>query len=229
MIIGIILKDIERLNYKTQKLFVMKKILLIASAAAIVLTACNTEKKDSLNTDKQVVFTDTSSLKQGNASTDIPTQGVNTPANVPQTTPPPPQVRTVTKVVKVYQKQAAPVATNTTTPPASVPVPSTTTTTSNPVPSGTGTTPSTGTGTGTTPSSTTTTTTTPAKNGGWSNAAKDATIGGVGGAVVGAVIGKGAKGAIIGGVLGAAGGYILGKKKDNNNKQTTTTTTTTNP
>lgn len=226
--LGIILKDMVCLNYKTQKLFVMKKILLIASAATIVLSACNSEKKDSLNTDKQVVFTDTSSLKQGNASTDIPTQGVNTPANVQQTTPPPPQVKTITKVVKVYQKQPAPVVTNSTTPPVvTAPVP--TTTTSNPVPTGTGTTPSTGTGTGTTPSSTTTTTTTPAKNGGWSNAAKDATIGGVGGAVVGAVIGKGAKGAIIGGVLGAAGGYILGKKKDNNNKQTTTTTTTTNP
>ena len=54
------------------------------------------------------------------------------------------------------------------------------------------------------------------KDKGWSNAAKDATIGGVGGAVVGAVISKKkGKGAIIGGILGAAGGYILGRKKDN--------------
>ena len=52
------------------------------------------------------------------------------------------------------------------------------------------------------------------KNTGWSQAAKNATIGGVGGAVAGAVIGKGGKGAIIGGVIGAAGGYILGRKAD---------------
>ncbi len=50
---------------------------------------------------------------------------------------------------------------------------------------------------------------------GWSKAAKDATIGGVGGAVVGAVISKNhVKGAIIGGVIGAGGGYILGRSKD---------------
>jgi hypothetical protein len=49
---------------------------------------------------------------------------------------------------------------------------------------------------------------------GWSKAAKGATIGGVGGAVTGAVIGKNAKGAVIGGVLGAAGGYIIGRSKD---------------
>ncbi|MEO5782646.1 MAG: YMGG-like glycine zipper-containing protein [Ginsengibacter sp.] len=50
---------------------------------------------------------------------------------------------------------------------------------------------------------------------GWSHAAKDATIGGVGGAVVGAVISKNhVKGAVIGGVLGAGGGYILGRSKD---------------
>jgi len=50
---------------------------------------------------------------------------------------------------------------------------------------------------------------------GWSAAAKDATIGGVGGAVLGAVISKNhVKGAVIGGVLGAGGGYILGRSKD---------------
>lgn len=55
---------------------------------------------------------------------------------------------------------------------------------------------------------------TPAKKKGISNGAKGAIIGGVGGAIAGAVIGKNAKGAVIGGVIGAAGGYILGKKKD---------------
>src|SRR2546423_1434762 len=43
---------------------------------------------------------------------------------------------------------------------------------------------------------------------GWSHAAKDATIGGVGGAVLGAVISKNhVAGAVVGGVIGAGGGY----------------------
>ena len=59
------------------------------------------------------------------------------------------------------------------------------------------------------------TTTTTTRRRGWSHAAKDAAIGGVGGAVAGAVISKNhGKGAIIGGVVGAAGGYILGRGKD---------------
>ncbi len=49
---------------------------------------------------------------------------------------------------------------------------------------------------------------------GISKAAKGAIIGGVGGATVGAVIGKNGKGAVIGGVIGAAGGYIIGRKQD---------------
>ena len=53
----------------------------------------------------------------------------------------------------------------------------------------------------------------PAKKG-WSKAAKGATIGGVGGAVAGAVIGHNAKGAIIGAAAGAAGGYIIGRGQD---------------
>jgi hypothetical protein len=50
---------------------------------------------------------------------------------------------------------------------------------------------------------------------GWSNSAKGAVIGGVGGAVAGAVISKKkGQGAIIGGAVGAAGGYIIGRAKD---------------
>ena len=49
---------------------------------------------------------------------------------------------------------------------------------------------------------------------GISKAAKGAIIGGVGGAVAGAVIGKNAKGAGIGAAVGAAGGYIIGRSKD---------------
>lgn len=49
---------------------------------------------------------------------------------------------------------------------------------------------------------------------GISKSAQGAIIGGVGGAVAGAVITKKGKGAVVGAVLGAAGGYILGRKKD---------------
>ncbi len=57
-------------------------------------------------------------------------------------------------------------------------------------------------------------TTTSTKKEGWSKAAKGAVIGGVGGAVAGAVITKSGKGAVIGGVIGAGGGYIIGRSKD---------------
>lgn len=72
------------------------------------------------------------------------------------------------------------------------------------------------TGNGTT--TTTTTTTTAAKKKGWSSRAKGAVIGGVAGAVGGAVISKHkGTGAAIGGVVGAAGGYIIGNEKDKKN------------
>lgn len=50
---------------------------------------------------------------------------------------------------------------------------------------------------------------------GWSKGAKDATIGGVGGAVAGAAVSHDhSKGAIIGGVAGAGAGYLVGHHKD---------------
>ena len=66
---------------------------------------------------------------------------------------------------------------------------------------------------GNTTSTSSGTTTATTKKKGMSKAAQGAIIGGVGGAVAGAVIGKG-KGAVIGGVVGAAGGYIIGRSKD---------------
>ena len=56
----------------------------------------------------------------------------------------------------------------------------------------------------------------PAKKKGWSKAAKGAVIGGAGGAIAGAVINKKnrAVGAVIGGVIGGGGGYILGRQMD---------------
>jgi hypothetical protein len=53
------------------------------------------------------------------------------------------------------------------------------------------------------------------KKAGWSNRAKGAVIGGVGGAAAGALISKKkVEGAVIGGVAGAAGGYIIGNEVD---------------
>ena len=53
------------------------------------------------------------------------------------------------------------------------------------------------------------------KKKGWSKAAQGAAIGGVTGAVGGAILSKKkGLGAVIGGVVGAAGGYIIGKKMD---------------
>ena len=50
---------------------------------------------------------------------------------------------------------------------------------------------------------------------GWSKGAKDAVIGGAGGAVAGAAISHDkSKGAIIGGVAGAGAGYLIGHHKD---------------
>ena len=53
------------------------------------------------------------------------------------------------------------------------------------------------------------------KKKGWSEAAKGATIGGLAGAVGGAIIDKKkGRGAVIGGVIGAGTGYVIGHEKD---------------
>ena len=194
----------------------MKKTLLPIIAATLLFTACSTKKTDTLDTENKIVFTDTAAARSGNASTDVSSKDTMTTVVAEKRIPEPkPQVRTITKVVKVYEKQPVrKVIKNETTTVDSDPVPTSTTTGST---TGSGTT-----GTGTTGTGTTTA---PAKkkNTGWSDAAKDATIGGVGGAVIGGVIGKGGKGAVIGGVIGAAGGYILGRKKDRKSGRVDTT------
>ena len=189
----------------------MKKLLLMIPAAVILLAACNTEKKTSLDTDKNIVFTDTSLLKQGNASTDVAANNIQ-PLVVAekQVNQPKTQVRTITKVVRVIERQPAPKPVKQVTPPVVVETPTPVGTSTVPSTQTAGTTAGAGSGNGDV---------VPApveknKNEGWSKAAKGATIGGVGGAVAGAVIGKGAKGAAIGGIIGATGGYILGRKAD---------------
>lgn len=58
------------------------------------------------------------------------------------------------------------------------------------------------------------------KKKGWNKATQGAVIGGVAGAVGGAIISKKkGLGAVVGGVVGAAGGYIIGKKMDKKDNQ----------
>ena len=188
----------------------MKKILLPILALSFLFTACNTKKKDSLDTENRIVFTDTAATIKANASTDVGTRDTTPIVVANKAAEPKVQVKTITKVVKVYEKQPSPKVIKRETPPVITPTTPATTTTAGS---------NTGAGTGTN----TTTVPEKKKNTGWSDAAKDATIGGVGGAVLGGVIGKGGKGAVIGGVIGAAGGYILGRKKDRKSGRIDTT------
>ncbi len=183
----------------------MKNTLLILSSTILFFTACKTEKKEALQIDKGIVFTDTSLLKQGNYSTDVAPAGNIEPAVLPQekNTRSKPEIRTITKIIRVVEKKR-PIAIQNPQPPATAPVVET------PAPVAQTPAPSTGTNTDVVKTSE------PAKkNEGWSGAAKGAAMGGIGGAVAGAVIGKKkGKSAIIGGIIGAAGGYILGRNAD---------------
>lgn len=178
--------------------------------AVIFLTACNSEKKNGLDAEKRIVFTDTSALRLSNAATDRANniETIAPEANQDNTKP---KVVTVVKYVTVVEKQRVPkrrLATRTQqqapTQQSNDPV--------NDAPSTSGTT---GTAGGGTNNGDVATAPEVKKKKGWSDAAKGATIGGVGGAVAGAVISKNkGRGAVIGGVIGAAGGYILGRRAD---------------
>jgi hypothetical protein len=183
----------------------MKKIFIISAAASLFFAACNSPEKD-LDTKKDVIITDTTDVAKG--------QEAVAPAK--------PEVKTITKVIYVDRtpkvrhqnvRQATAVQNQPVTNVPPVNNTGNTSTTNNTHNSGEG-------SAGTQASNgndnngiNTGTTTVPEKKKGWSNAAKDATIGGASGAVLGAILGKG-KGAVIGGILGGAGGYILGRKKD---------------
>lgn len=185
--------------------------------AASMMVACNSKTDSELDTKKDVIVQDTSSMYKSNGSTDVGTNQSPNPAPAVTTAPPVAapvtQTKTIVRERTVYVDRTPRAQTNvqhSTNSGTVNTVPAQTTTTTTNTTSGTGTTTTTGSGT-------TTTTTAPAtqQNKGWSNAAKDATIGGVGGAVGGAIISKNkGKGAVIGGIIGAAGGYILGRKKD---------------
>lgn len=188
-----------------------------------MFAACNT--KSDLDAQKDVIVTDTSAMYRSNASTDVGNNQTPNPAPAVTAAPAPvTQTRTIIRERTVYVerpraqrqvvREADPVSPVVNTVPQSQPQQSTTASTS------TGTNQSTGVGNGPYDGQGTGTASTlpepvEKKKGGWSNAAKDATIGGVGGAVGGAILSrKKGTGAIIGGIIGAAGGYILGRKKD---------------
>lgn len=160
----------------------MKKIIQMVLVAT-VFAAC--QSKSDLNTNKDMIVTDTSAMYRSNIMTDT--------GSVIQTT--------MTKNGATPLNAAAvanrPVVINN-----YYSTPKTSTTTHRSTATRSGNYASSGSGT-----------TTTTRRRGWSHGAKDAVIGGVGGAVVGGIIGKG-KGALIGGVLGAGGGYILGRGKD---------------
>ena len=200
--------------YKQTKTPKMKKILTIIAAAAM-FAACSNDKD--LETNKDVVLTDTSGMYKSNYSTDVSPAAADKEEVAPAA---PTKIIRETRVVYVDRTpkatkqtihEASPVEPVVTAP---QPQPSNTGTTTLP---GTTTAPGTeGTvGTNTGSGSTTTAPDETEKKGGWSKAAKGAVIGGAGGAVVGAILSKKkGKGAVIGGIIGAAGGYILGRKKD---------------
>jgi hypothetical protein len=183
----------------------MKQIMFTLTTSVILLTACNSEKKNNLDAEKRIVFTDTAALRASNAATDKAASAELEAAAANQDNAKP-KVITVIKYVNAPQKKQAPKrrASN-----SSQPNNDQVYSDSEPN-NGLGTSSSNGNNGGevaTTPQVN--------KKKGWSQAAKGATIGGVGGAVAGAVISKNkGKGAVIGGVIGAAGGYILGRRAD---------------
>lgn len=166
------------------------KNLIIASVITLSVAACNSKSADPR---KDVVGVDTTGMYKNNIVADTARAEAILPAG------------TTKKVVETHSADGS--------------VTTTTTTTSgekkNTVPktraySGTS---STTTQNNTAGNAQPTATTT--RKSGWSNRAKGAAIGGVGGAVAGAVISKKkGKGALIGGAVGAAGGYIIGNEKD---------------
>ncbi len=188
----------------------MKKIFLSVSLlSAVIFSACSTKKEE---TTRDMVFLNDSLYRNSiNSDTaalvqEVPEEAAPYVASRPATPKrmAPQRARTVRNNAQpVYQPTpaAAPVVVT----PLPTPAPANETT------------PTAGTGTETASGSGTATGTgaeTPAKKTGMSNGAKGAIIGGVGGAVAGAVISKKGKGAVLGGIIGAAGGYILGRKKD---------------
>jgi hypothetical protein len=186
----------------------MKKLILpFAIASALFFTACSSKTEE---TKRDMIM-----LNDAQHQNSLNTDTAATAAIEPEVEAPPAPVAAprqyrepVVQQTKTVRPRTTPVYDNrkTTQPPVivSTPAPS-----PSPAPAETSTA-----GTSTTGDASGKTAEAEEKKGGMSKAAQGAIIGGVGGAVGGAVIGKSGKGAVIGGVIGAAGGYILGRKKD---------------
>jgi len=176
----------------------MRKVIMVLAVSSI-FAACGS--KTDIETEKDLMVTDTTGMYNSNVSTDTATVVPDEEAVVTPVAP-----KTVTRTRTVYVDRTPKSNTQ-----SNVPATSTQTQTN------------TTTGTGTTTTGTTTTTAPKEEDKGWSNSTKGAVIGGAAGAVGGAILSKKkGKGAVIGGVVGAAGGYILGKKKDNKQAADTT-------
>ncbi len=187
----------------------MKKIICIATTAIVVFAACksktaSTEEAEKV-TNKNMVLVDTSGLYKNNASTDVGNKEntVNTSGVNLDNTPPAPVVKENRPAVrKTTRKNSNSNSGNNRSGD------------SNPAPKkGSGT--DNGTAANGNSNASNPATTVPAKEKGWSDAAKGTAIGGGTGAVVGAVVSKNkAQGAVIGGILGAGAGYVIGRSKD---------------
>ncbi len=145
-------------------------------AAALIFTACNSKTDTDLETKKDVIVTDTSTMYNSNATTDV------APVEEVKVAPPKPApTRTVTKTVYVDRpvapkrrtvRQAAPSEDQTMDP--------------NPIPNNNGTGNNNNGNTNNNTGTTNTPATVPAEKKGWNDATKGAVIGGVGGAIGGA-------------------------------------------
>lgn len=194
------------------------KNFLLSIAIVTGLAACNSESQPIAEKNDIHLLPDSTAYNNNMYSDTASAKAAVLPAKV-NSAP--------TKIVYITRKTIyTPVSTRkenpvNTTPAATsqtTPVPATTTTNA-----GTTTSPAAQTG-GTLPgnagSGTARTTTQPAKDKGWSSAAKGAVIGAGTGAIGGAILSKKkGKGAIIGGIVGAAGGYIIGKNIDKKNNR----------
>ena len=188
------------------------KNLLLSIFIISGLAACKSDPKlDSANRDIQLLTDSTVYNNNTFSDTAATAQIEKAPLKIAE---PPHAVITTKKIIPSKNTVVAPVYTQ----PAITPVVTPPPVESVPVPQ----TASVGTNTETGASSNSgTVATTPQveKKKGWSKAAQGAAIGGVSGAVGGAILSKKkGLGAVIGGVVGAAGGYIIGKgmdKKDN--------------
>lgn len=183
----------------------MKKFILSVFVVATFMACKNESKTDTANRDIQFLSDST----VYNNSTFSDTAATPKEEIIPEKAEPAPKV--IVKTIRIHDR--APVKAPVYRQPASVPPVLATP----PVAEAPAKTSESGSATTGTTSDNGSVATTPEvqKKKGWSKAAQGAAIGGVAGAVGGAIISKKkGLGAVVGAAVGAAGGYIIGKNKD---------------